>query len=679
MAIDRVSKTRAICHSSERDGLLAILESSGGFHPASPDDSQDWLLPAGLDTSAIAGRIDELESVIGFLREFRPKPGLVEKLGTVPRSIPADRLTALLHDGDLLWSARRAWRLAMLISERSGDLQEAREEESFLSAWADLDILPEELGEHGCGCGSLTIHAGVCPASSREALTALDGSEPLAAVLELVPPNPDGTARFVVCIHSAASEELRQEIARLGFSPVDFGHRKGRVSDLLESERRRIRALEKRITEFETEAAALSDRLPDLEELRDAAGLLLSRLSATEAGLAGDRLFTIQGWVRDRDFDRLAASVSGLGAALLERIEPDEDEEPPSSITQREVFDPYAMLTEMFGSPSPSDPDPTPLMAPFYSLFLGICIGDAGYGAVLAALAGAGILLEKRKGRRNRLFGILFHGGIAAILVGTLFGGWFGMDRASLPSFMTAPAALLDSLVPDGSSYSVSMQFLYTTMALGVVQLLAGVVINFVKRWRNGERATAVLEQTGWVLAAVGLFPWLFNHYLLEGVLYDSTGPMDGILLFCLFAGAVLIFIMGGREARGFGKVGLGMMAAYGIVNLLADALSYSRLFALSLSGGIIATVVNQISRMLPGTDIPGFGLLITIPVLVFGHVFNIAMSVLGGFIHTARLQFVEYFGKFYEGTGVPFSPLQYKSQYVNIIRDNQGPEGGSR
>ena len=253
------------------------------------------------------------------------------------------------------------------------------------------------------------------------------------------------------------------------------------------------------------------------------------------------------------------------------------------------------------------------------------------------------------------------------------------MDRASLPSFMTAPAALLDSLVPDGSSYSVSMQFLYTTMALGVVQLLAGVVINFVKRWRNGERATAVLEQTGWVLAAVGLFPWLFNHYLLEGVLYDSTGPMDGILLFCLFAGAVLIFIMGGREARGFGKVGLGMMAAYGIVNLLADALSYSRLFALSLSGGIIATVVNQISRMLPGTDIPGFGLLITIPVLVFGHVFNIAMSVLGGFIHTARLQFVEYFGKFYEGTGVPFSPLQYKSQYVNIIRDNQDPEGGSR
>ena len=177
----------------------------------------------------------------------------------------------------------------------------------------------------------------------------------------------------------------------------------------------------------------------------------------------------------------------------------------------------------------------------------------------------------------------------------------------------------------------------------------------------------------------MGLFPWLFNHYLLEGVLYDSTGPMDGILLFCLFAGAVLIFIMGGREARGFGKVGLGMMAAYGIVNLLADALSYSRLFALSLSGGIIATVVNQISRMLPGTDIPGFGLLITIPVLVFGHVFNIAMSVLGGFIHTARLQFVEYFGKFYEGTGVPFSPLQYKSQYVNIIRDNQDPEGGSR
>lgn len=673
MALDSVSKTRAVCHSSSRDGLLAILESCGSFHPASHDGGQDWLLPAGIDTSVLAGQIDELEAVIGFLREFVPKPGFAERMGAVPRSVPAERLASLLEDDDLLWRARRAWRLAMLISERSGDLRETALESSFLSGWSGLPCGIDELGRHG----SFTAQAGFCPAENLPGLLELGRAEPLVSVEPVEPPTRREPARILVLVHDAASEEIRQEIVRLGFAAVDFGSRRGGVRSLREASDIRRMALEKRIAAFRSEAAELAADLPALEELRDAAGMLLERLSAAGSGQRGDRLFLIRGWVRDRDFDALEKSISALGDAFIEKIQPEEGEIPPSAATEAGLIDPYMMLTEMFGSPAPADPDPTPLMAPFYALFLGICVGDAGYGAFLALVSGLGLLSARRKGRRNRLFGILFQGGLAAIIVGIFFGGWFGMDRALLPPFLAAPAGLLDSLVPGGGAYSTSMQFLYTTMALGIVQLLAGVVINFVKRWKAGERLTVILEQSGWVLSTLGLFPWLFNHYLLVGVLYDSSGPLDRVFLMSLLAGAVLIFVMGGREAKGFGKVGLGAMAAYGIVNLLADALSYSRLFALSLSGGIIATVVNQISRMLPGTDIPGVGLLITIPVLVGGHLFNIAMGVLGGFIHTARLQFVEFFGKFYEGTGAPFSPLRYRPQYVNIIRKN--PEGGSR
>jgi len=142
--------------------------------------------------------------------------------------------------------------------------------------------------------------------------------------------------------------------------------------------------------------------------------------------------------------------------------------------------------------------------------------------------------------------------------------------------------------------------------------------------------------------------------------------------MFMLAAGALLIFIMGGREAKGFGKIGLGAYAMYGIVNLLGDVLSYSRLFALALSSAIIAQVINQMAGMLiEQLGIPVLGIVLAAVVVIGGHTFNLGMAALSGFIHTARLQFVEFFGKFYDGTGVPFKPLRFEPKYTYIERKN--------
>jgi V/A-type H+-transporting ATPase subunit I len=287
-------------------------------------------------------------------------------------------------------------------------------------------------------------------------------------------------------------------------------------------------------------------------------------------------------------------------------------------------------------------------------------------------------MMMNRRHSSTRLFPMLFQGGLAAIPVGVFMGAWFGMDYASLPGFLQAPADLLNRLVPGfvpgeagQEGFSVSKQFLYLALGLGIVQILVGVVVNLVKRLRDGQGMVAIADQAGWFLATIGLFPWLFNHYLLNGALYDLNGPVDRVFTTMLAVGAVLIFIIGGREARGFGKIGLGAYAAYGIVNLLGDVLSYSRLFALSLSGGIIAQVVNQIAGMLrTQVGIPVVGILLSVIVLAGGHLFNLAMGCLSGFIHTTRLQFVEFFTKFYEGTGVPFRPLRYHPRFIHIDRD---------
>jgi V/A-type H+-transporting ATPase subunit I len=648
---------------------MAALESTGKVHVSETSESEEqgWLKPAEEDTSRLREQIENMSRVVDFLRGYSRKRSLHERMTEVPRSVDVAFLESLLCDGDLLWKAERSWRVAMVIEERKGDLRELEQEIAFLEEWKSLDLPLDEVREGAV----YSIWAGTVPPSGLSRLGGIEERQPLfsAGLLD----ESSAVARVVLACHSSVVEESRQASAAVGFAAQDFGARKGRPTELLRSARIRATALSRRIASLGKEASRLSEDLPSFEALHDAAGLRLASLDAVSIGQSGDRLFLLSGWVRERDLPPVRKTVEGIGEVLLETVDPEEGEEPPSALTENSVIDPYLMLTDMFGRPSGGDPDPTPLIAPFYAIFFGICIGDAGYGMVVAIGTFLAMLSQRRKGRKNRLLGMIFQGGLSAIVMGTLMGAYFGMDSSLLPLFLLEPSKLLQSLVPveEGVSFGLSREFLYTTMALGIVQLFGGFIVSFVKRWRQGERLTVILEQSGWLLAGTGMFPWLFNHYLLNGRLYPLGGPLDGIFVNLLLVGAILIFLMGGRSAKGFGKVGLGALATYGLANLVADALSYSRLFALSLSGGIIARVVNEIAVSLPLGAIPVIGPVFVALILLGGHTFNILMSLLGGYIHTARLQFVEFFGKFYEGIGTPFQPLRYDPRFVRIIRSS--------
>ncbi|MBN1434972.1 hypothetical protein JW921_09440, partial [Candidatus Fermentibacterales bacterium] len=492
-----------------------------------------------------------------------------------------------------------------------------------------------------------------------------------------------GPRRVLVVAHASVADEALQSLRERGFVPQEFGRRTGRPGSALQRCEARLTELGKARAERAARARQLSDRLADMRALRDALGLALEKAKGVEKARHSQRSWAFHAWVREKDLKSLGKRLSGLCEVEITRVEPQEEEVPPSPLTEVPVVEPYTMLTDMFGQPTRRDPDPTPILAPFFALFFGICIGDAGYGLFLVLGAAIGMALTMRRGGNPRLFRLLLQGGIASIVVGTFLGGWFGMDYDSLPGLLRAPADLLNSLVPgftpgepDQEGFGISRQFLYVTLGLGLLQLTFGVLVNLRKRWRAGDRLGAILEQSGWLLAILGLFPWLFNRYLTVGLLYEPGSALDSVLLLMLGAGACLIFVMGGREASGFGKIGLGAYAAYGIVNLLGDMLSYSRLFALALSSAIIAQVVNQIGGMLAGLGIPVIGFVLAALVIAGGHLFNLFMAVLSGYIHTARLQFVEFFSKFYDGTGLPFVPLSYEPVFVRLGPDGEGTHG---
>lgn len=672
MSLDAVSKIEILCHSLKRETVLNTIESSGKVHlidlsEVSGEEWESFLKPASMNADELIEEISSLEKAILFLREES-----TDLTAESPATIEEKELLLVLEDKRLLEDARRAWMVAVQKAKLEGALKELQQEEEFLGFWEDMPVPFDELRKKDRTC----MAAGTLQREAIEKAHLLEKDSPLFH-LEVIQKD-SYTEKVLAVTHESVTKDIMQALSELGFSQQDFGSRTGMVSERIEESRREIDLIQKRISALHDRAVRLAAGIGKFRTLLDAAGLLLERINATRSGCSSSHVYLFRAWIRTADLENFTQRLSKIGEAAVEEIEPEEGEIPPSPLTEKKAAAPYTLLTDMYGQPTRKDPDPTPLMAPFYALFFGICIGDAGYGVALALGSAAGwYIVRKRHGNTN-LFQLLFQGGIASILVGIFLGGWFGIPFDRLPAFLQAPANILNGLLPGyqpgqpgQEGFGVSKQFLYLTLALGLLQLTAGIIVNLVKRWKAGEKFAAVVDQSGWLLATAGLFPWLFNHYLLKGAIYNVNGPLDSIFMYMLAAGALLIFIMGGREAKGFGRIGLGAYAIYGIVNLLGDVLSYSRLFALALSSAIIAQVVNTMGGMLISElGIPVLGFVLAALVVIGGHIFNLAMAALSGFIHTARLQFVEFFGKFYDGTGVPFKPLRYEPKYVHIKRD---------
>ncbi|MBD3369345.1 hypothetical protein GF402_03160 [Candidatus Fermentibacteria bacterium] len=672
MALDNVIKIEIICYHRLRRAVMDTLEESGMVQLIDLSDREGELeKSAELDTAELREGLDVLDRVVSFLSDYEPEAGsLADKLAQEPPRFSAAELVGLVESRQIVEETKETWRTAREIAELDGDCQELRQEAQLLSEWRELPVPVEKLDQAG---RSYRMLAGTVVGDGIEELHGLIEEQPLAHI-EVLSRAP-GMQRVFMVMHESVYPELSEKLGGTGFSKQDFGGWEGMASELLRKTDHKLQELTGKEEEQKEKARRLARNLDDLRALRDAVGLVLTRTGASSSGRASEKLCLFHGWIREKDLPFLKDRLDSMGAVSVEAIEPEEGERVPSPLTETPALDPYVMLTDMYGRPTRKDPDPTPLLAPFFAFFLGICIGDGGYGLSLAAGAAVGWWVVRRRGGNPRLFGVLFQGGLMSVLVGLFLGSWFGIGFDSLPGFLQAPAEVLNSIVPgyvpgrEGQvGFALSKQFLYVTMALGILQLTFGVLVNLSKRLRAGEGPIAVVEQSGWILAIAGLFPWLFNHYLLDGVLYDPAGPTDGVLLYMLAGGAVLIAVTGGAGAKGLGgRIGLGAYAVYGIVNILGDVLSYSRLFALSLSTAIIGQVVNQIGGMLAGMSIPVVGVLLALLVLLGGHAFNLFMAILSGYIHTARLQFVEFFSKFYDGTGAPFVPLEYQPRFVMI------------
>ncbi|WP_373749252.1 V-type ATP synthase subunit I [Bacteroides heparinolyticus] len=311
----------------------------------------------------------------------------------------------------------------------------------------------------------------------------------------------------------------------------------------------------------------------------------------------------------------------------------------------------YEVLTRMYGMPEYAEFDPTPMIAPFFTLFFAYCMGDAGYGIILILL---GFYLKRKLSASMRgMMNLVITLGVATMLLGAVFGTFFGANLFD----MNLPEELKQFMITGKVGATNYDKTMLLALIIGVVHVIVGMTVKaIVSTVRFGFKDS--LSAWAWLLLVVG---------------FIATGALTSLQLipqhvstwaFLLIGGvsAVGIYLLNNLRRNVFVNIGAGLWDTYNMATgLMGDILSYIRLYALGLAGGMLGGVFNQLAFMVNDAAGPVLGWFFCLLILVFGHTLNIGMSCLSAFVHPLRLTFVEYFkNSGYEGRGEAYKPFGF-------------------
>lgn len=460
---------------------------------------------------------------------------------------------------------------------------------------------------------------------------------------------------YAVLLHEAAEEFLTRAL-RCGFVRIDFPTEREAVSfaDAIEKIDSELVRLSKEREECKLSLLALAEGRALLELAYDLNETRMARLETTERLVEGAYCVMLKGWVPEKAMPKLKDLFSDFVCSYA-LDDPEEGDDVPVLLDNKKLFRPFESVIEMYSLPLYGSYDPTPIMSVFYFVIFGLMLGDVVYGLLLSA----GCLLAVRKldlGKGAKqlvsMFGIC---GVSCALSGILFGGYLG----SLPGQIAESGFGVGFAMPGLDLFDSSGIFIFIGISLvvGVLQIFTAMGIKMYMLFKKGDPIAAIFD--------IGLWYVIFIGIALFALLDSPIGTV------VLVGSLVLKVATAGRAKKGiFGKVSSGLLGLYDIVGYVSDLASYLRIMALGLSSTVIAYVINIIATLMisPGLSAMTVVGWILLPfILFFGHLLNIALNLLGCFVHDGRLQYIEFFGRFYEDGGRPFQPLTPVSSYTNI------------
>lgn len=460
----------------------------------------------------------------------------------------------------------------------------------------------------------------------------------------------------VICLNNE-KDEVFDVLKQYGFNASIFKDIEGTAAENIIQYEKRLKEIGENKAAVEKGIAEAVPFKEDIQILYDHLIIERDKIKVLDRILRTETSFYIQGWIPAKSKDMLEKLLDKR-QCWYEITEPDKDEQHPILLYNTPLTEPLEAVTELYSLPTSSNIDPTAAMWFFFILFFGIMFGDVGYGLIL--IVATGILIKKFKveGSFGKMAKTLFFAGISTAFWGVMFGSWFGdAIPAAAKVFFNIDFVLKPAWL---NPLEEPMTVLVFSFALGLIHLFVGLGLKAYILIRDGYIKDAIFDVGFWYLFIIGPIMLLLGGML--GSAFAQAGK------YITAAGAIGLILTQGRAKKGIiSKLFSGILSLYGITGYLSDVLSYSRLLALGLATGVVSSVLSIIGSM-GGHSI--IGAILFIVVFTLGHSFNFAINVLGSFVHSARLQYVEFFGKFYEGGGEPFDPLIKRTKYIKIIRE---------
>lgn len=380
---------------------------------------------------------------------------------------------------------------------------------------------------------------------------------------------------------------------------------------------------------------------------------VLSKIGMTE------NVFCIEGYLPAKYGDNIKQYFENKWLTYVKLTEPENPEDVPIAFQNNVFASSVEEITETYSMPSPVDIDPNPVMAFFYYLFFGMMFSDAGYGLLLMLVCGYLGFSKRLEKSRQKTFKMFFFCGVSTTFWGILYGSFFGDMIYTVSGTFFGKQIALTPIWLD--PISQALKLLIFSVAFGMIQILTGLVLKFYTLYRQKKTRDAMFDVGFWIVVLSGI------SFLSAGMLLEFS-VLTNIGILAAMAGVVGLLITGGRKNKNiFGKVFGGVVGLYDITGYVSDALSYCRLMALGLATACIANVVNLLGAMFGSST---FGIFLFIVIAILGHGLNFAMNMLGAYVHTNRLQYVEFYSKFYEGGGRKFVPFCMNTKYYQFLEE---------
>ncbi len=441
-----------------------------------------------------------------------------------------------------------------------------------------------------------------------------------------------------------------------------------------ESPAKQIESLRTEIQRLEDEIAKSIEEIEELAKNREMIQFFVDYETTREEKyevinrlLQSEHTFVLTGYIPVTEIDTLKAFLEENFDVDIQLKDPSPKADVPVLLKNNSFARPLEGITEGFSSPNKEEIDPTSIMSVFYYMMFGLMFSDAGYGLLMVVVCGLILLkFKKMEDSWKKNITMFFYCGVATMFWGIMFSSYFGdvVDVVSTTFFGKTVSIPPLWFAPT----SEPMRMLVFSMALGVVHLMTGLIMKFIQCVRNGKLMDGIYDAIFWFVLIISCVFVLMSSSMfmnIVGLTFILPSAVGNVASIIALISAVGIIVMSGRESKNKGKrIMKGMYNLYGITGYLSDVLSYSRLLALGLATGVIGTVINKMGSM------AGSGVVKVIAFIIIfcvGHLLNFAINALGAYVHTNRLQYVEFFGKFYDGGGRKYMPFSTKTKYYKI------------